>query len=165
MSNANVGCQCWMPMLNANAECECWMPVLNANVECQRWMTMLNAKDECGQTAFHYACTYGYTTTVRKMMDNAELFGLDLTAKDNDGNSGFHLAKYQRCYAVVNMIKRKMPRIAVINWLVVKNLTDFRNKRCLLIHICLSIYIIIFPSISLSITPSEQTSCNQKMSL
>ena len=77
----------------------------------------LNAKDDNnsmtdGWTAFHLACLYGRTKIVDMMMDNSELFKLDLVAKDNTGQTGYMLAKHVRKRYVVNLINRKMPSIA-----------------------------------------------------
>ena len=55
------------------------------------------------------------------MMNNAEAFKIDPTAKDNDGRTGFQLAKPKSFHnpfipltsGVVNLIKSKMPSIAV----------------------------------------------------
>ena len=45
-SNANVDCQCWMPMSNAIVECQCWTPMFHANVKCQYWVPMFHANVE-----------------------------------------------------------------------------------------------------------------------
>ena len=66
-------------------------------------------------TAFHLVCQFGKTTTVKKMLDNAEFFGLDLTAKDNFGRTGFQIAKQYMHTDVINLIKRKMPSNTVMN--------------------------------------------------
>ena len=72
----------------------------------------LNAKNLDGWTGFHQACYNGMTTTVERMMDNAESFKLELTAKTRYGETGFQLAKQTKEYDVINLIKRKMPSIA-----------------------------------------------------
>ena len=46
------------------------------------------------------------------MIDNFELFGLDLTLKDNQGRTGFQLAQLSQRTDMINLIKRKMPSIA-----------------------------------------------------
>ena len=54
----------------------------------------LNVKDAIfGKTAFHFACIMGKTTIVKIMIENSEPFRLDLRLKDNDGKTGFQLAK------------------------------------------------------------------------
>ena len=47
------------------------------------------------------------------MIDNSELFGIDLTLKDNYGNSGFDLAQQNQKTDTINLIKRKMPSIDI----------------------------------------------------
>ena len=51
----------------------------------------LNARDDCGLTAFHQATLYGNKNIVELFIDNSELFGLNLTIKDDDGKTGFQL--------------------------------------------------------------------------
>ena len=75
----------------------------------------LNAKDEDGKTAFHFACSYGNTSTIEMMINSVEYFKLDLTAKDNLGQTGFQTAKRLGHTNVVNLIREKMPEIAVIH--------------------------------------------------
>ena len=75
----------------------------------------LNARDNEGFTAFHLACMEGRTSTVEIMMNNAKSFKLDLTAIDKGNRTGFQLAEHFRKKDVVNLIKRKMPSIAVYN--------------------------------------------------
>ena len=43
------------------------------------------------------------------MIDNAESFNLDISAKDNDGRTGFELAKFNKKFEIVDLIQRKMP--------------------------------------------------------
>ena len=45
-------------------------------------------------------------------MKKSELFGFDLTLKDNNGNTGYQLAKVNKQIATINLIKRKMPSIS-----------------------------------------------------
>ena len=72
----------------------------------------LNTKSINGMTAFHWACLKGMTTTVEMMMDNAESFKLELTAKTCNGKTGFQLAKETERYDVIKLIERKMTSIA-----------------------------------------------------
>ena len=53
------------------------------------------------------------TRIVDMMINNSESLKLDLTAKDNGGDTGFQHAQYYGKTAVVNLIRRKMPQIAV----------------------------------------------------
>ena len=46
------------------------------------------------------------------MMINAESYKIDLTAKDLEGETGFQLAKGSGKMDIVNIMKRKMPKIA-----------------------------------------------------
>ena len=46
------------------------------------------------------------------MISNSDSFNLDLTARDNDGKTGFQLAQDEEESEVVNLIKSKMPNIA-----------------------------------------------------
>ena len=47
------------------------------------------------------------------MIDNSVLFGLDLTIRDNWGKTGFQLAQRFEKTDVINLIKEKMPSIAI----------------------------------------------------
>ena len=79
-----------------------------------RFNIELNAKDNFfGWTAFHYACLYGYTSIVDMMINNSESLKLDLTARTKRGNTGFQLAQDWGHTNVVNLIRSKMPRIAI----------------------------------------------------
>ena len=71
----------------------------------------LNAKDIHGWTGFHHACCYGFENIVEIMVDNAEFFKLDLTAKHCKGRTGLDLAKQDKRFGTVNIIKRKIPTI------------------------------------------------------
>ena len=73
----------------------------------------LNAKTSSGWTAFHFACMYGITSIVDMMINNSESLKLDLTARDIDGKTGFQWAQFQGHINVVNLIRSKMPRIAM----------------------------------------------------
>ena len=73
----------------------------------------LNAKDNYGLTAFHLACMDVRTSIVDMMINNSESLNLDLTAKTNIGNTGFKLAQDCGRTDVVNLIRSKMPRIAI----------------------------------------------------
>ena len=66
-----------------------------------------------GQTAFHHACTCDKINIVEMMIDNAVLYKLDLITKNNDGWTGFGSAYNGGKNDVVNLIKRKMPNIAL----------------------------------------------------
>ena len=55
-------------------------------------------------------------------MNNGESFKIDLTAKDNDGRTGYQLAKHEAKFKyfwsdgsrdIVNMIESKVPSIVV----------------------------------------------------
>ena len=73
----------------------------------------LNARGLDGRTGFHLVCQSGLTKTIECMIDNSVLFGIDLTIKDIWGRSGFQLAVDSQQENVINLIKRKMPNIAV----------------------------------------------------
>ena len=47
------------------------------------------------------------------MINNSESLKLDLTARDNNGDTGFKLAQRYGYTDVVNLIQSKMPRIAI----------------------------------------------------
>ena len=63
-------------------------------------------------TAFHLACFEGYTSIITMMISKSESLKLDLTARDNDGKTGFQLAQDEGKSKVVNLIKSKMPNLA-----------------------------------------------------
>ena len=46
------------------------------------------------------------------MIHYSKHFDFDLTAKDNNGRTGFELARFHGKVNVVNLIKRKMPGFA-----------------------------------------------------
>ena len=69
--------------------------------------------DRYGRTAFHSACIKGKTKIIEMMMDNAEYIKIDFTSKDNDGKTGFQHARHYLRTDVVNLIKNKMPWIAI----------------------------------------------------
>ena len=52
----------------------------------------LNVKNANGKTAFHLACESADLTKIKLILDNAEF--LDLTIKDNEGRTGYQLAKH-----------------------------------------------------------------------
>ena len=64
-----------------------------------------------GQTGFHLACAQGKQGIVEMMIKNAKNFNFDLTAKDNNGRTGFQLEKYLEKKHVTNLIKRKFARL------------------------------------------------------
>ena len=77
----------------------------------------INEKDQDGRTAFHLVCDNKYhwnPATVNVILDNSELFGLDLTLKDKNGDTGFQIAERHEKTAIINLIKRKMPSIAEV---------------------------------------------------
>ena len=55
---------------------------------------------------------WGRTNIVDMMINNSESLKLDLTARDNDGKTGFQLAQDEGKTEVVNLILSKMPNIA-----------------------------------------------------
>ena len=73
----------------------------------------LNDKNLYGKTAFHLACFNGMTSTVEMMLDNAKSFKIDLTVKDDRGRTGYQLAFQYNETRTINLIKRKMPSVAV----------------------------------------------------
>ena len=73
----------------------------------------LNSKDNSGRTAFHDACAWGKTSIVDIMINNSESFNLDLTARDNYGRTGFQWSQLEGYTNVVNLIRSKLPRIAI----------------------------------------------------
>jgi ankyrin repeat protein len=74
----------------------------------------LNARENLEYwTAFHLACIYGKANIVEMMIDNAESFNFDLMAKDKEGRTGFMLVKHYGRPDVMNLIKRKLPSIAL----------------------------------------------------
>ena len=73
----------------------------------------LNAKDITGNTAFHLACMDVRTSIVDMMINNSESLKLDLTARDKWGRTGFQWAQVFGRTKVVNLIRSKMPRIAI----------------------------------------------------
>ena len=77
----------------------------------------INENDQDGRTAFHLVCDDKYRwnpAIVNVFLDNSELFGLDLTVKDKNGETGFQIAERHKLTAIVNLIKRKMPSIAEV---------------------------------------------------
>ena len=77
----------------------------------------INEKDQNGRTAFHLVCDDKYRwnpATVNIFLDNSELFGLDLTVKDKNGETGFQIAERHEKTAIINLIKRKMPSIVEV---------------------------------------------------
>ena len=73
----------------------------------------LNSKNNAGCTAFHFACMHGITSIVDMMINNSESLKLDLAARTNSGKTGFQLAQDCDRTDVVNLIRSKMPRIAM----------------------------------------------------
>ena len=73
----------------------------------------LNAKDNGEYTAFHLACVNGSLRIVDMMINNSESLKLDLTARNQWGQTGFHCAQLRGHTDVVNLIRSKMPRIAI----------------------------------------------------
>ena len=67
----------------------------------------LNTKSEFGDTPYHSACDKGHTKVVHLMLDQSKILNIDLTAEDNDGNTGIFYAPM----SVVNLIKEKMPSL------------------------------------------------------
>ena len=64
-------------------------------------------------TAFHYACMRGNTRIVDIIIDNAEMYHIDLTAKDRKGRNGAKIAEYYKRDNVVNLIREKMPGLLI----------------------------------------------------
>ena len=64
-------------------------------------------------TPFHCACKAGCEKIVELMIDNSRDYKFDLEAKDNDGKTGFQLAEDFKKLCVVDLIKRKLPIIAL----------------------------------------------------
>ena len=73
----------------------------------------LNAKDNTGWTAFHFACRLGRISIVEMMINNSESLKLDLTARGIFGLTGFQWAQRNGHTDVVNLIRSKMPKIAI----------------------------------------------------
>ena len=51
------------------------------------------------------------TSIVDIMINNSESVNLDLTARDNDGKTGFDWAQDLRKTDVINLIRTKMPQL------------------------------------------------------
>ena len=45
------------------------------------------------------------------MVDKAKSFNLDLEAKDNDGRSGFEIAKLEGNFEIIDIFKTKIPNL------------------------------------------------------
>ena len=73
----------------------------------------LNIKDNSGRTAFHLACMNGRVRIVDMMIEQSESLELDLKAEDCDGKTGYQFANVHQRTAVVNLIRTKMPNLAV----------------------------------------------------
>ena len=73
----------------------------------------LNSKDSDGWTAFHFACMSGHIRIVDMMIELSESLELDLKAEDKHGRTGYKLAKEFRKTDVVNLIRTKMPCLAM----------------------------------------------------
>jgi len=96
----------------------------------------LNAKCNSGWTVFHYACRRGQsniagchfgcrngrTSIIEMLIRKAESLKLDLAATNNDGKTGYQLAKEKGKSEVVRLIKSKMPNLhcSKISWELVK---------------------------------------------
>ena len=73
----------------------------------------LNLKDNTFLwTGFHFACYYGKTSIVDMMLTHWKALDIDLTATDELGRTGFHLAQEEELNFVTSLIKRKIPSIA-----------------------------------------------------
>ena len=68
------------------------------------------------------------------MISNSDSFNVDLTARDNDGKTGFQLAQDEEESEVVNLIKSKMLNIAFQNTLngQTQNNNNFLQKGIML---------------------------------
>ena len=75
----------------------------------------LNAKDNFGRTAFHYACNFGKTIIIERMISNSKSLKLDLNAKDTDGKTAFKLAQIRGKSDVVNLIASKMRKFEIFH--------------------------------------------------
>ena len=73
----------------------------------------LNVKTNGGWTAFNLACRDGRIRIVDMMINNSESLNLDLVARDIIGRTGFQWALEMGFTDVVNLIRSKMPRIAM----------------------------------------------------
>ena len=58
-------------------------------------------------TAFHLACWWGKVNTVEILINNAEMFKLDLKAKTKLGKTGLDLATVEGKTGVISVIKSK----------------------------------------------------------
>ena len=59
------------------------------------------------------ACNFGKAAAVKMIMENEEIFKIDLTAKTNEGKTGFQLAVMKGNQDVINLIETTMPSIAI----------------------------------------------------
>ena len=53
----------------------------------------LNARHKRGKTAFPMACKRGWTNIVNMLIQNEEIFKLDITWRDENGNTGMQFAE------------------------------------------------------------------------
>ena len=71
----------------------------------------LDAKNKEGNTGFHTACSYGYEKIVEQMLNNSDNLKLDLTSKNNLGETGFQIAQKSKSKSVVDLIKLRRPNL------------------------------------------------------
>ena len=64
-------------------------------------------------TGFHYACYFGRKNIVEMILNNSKSHVFDLNAFDSFGRTGYQLAQEEGMSAVVTIIKRIMPSIAI----------------------------------------------------
>ena len=76
-------------------------------------ITELEKKCKDGQTPFHLACENGQEDIAEIIMKNSAKFNIELNAKDNVGRTAFQKAQQWGHTNVVNLIRSKMPRIAI----------------------------------------------------
>ena len=77
----------------------------------------INAPRKNGTTIFHSACT-GFqsdnrTKLVKIIIEWSERHKIDLTAKDQHGRNGYHIAESFKNTEVINLIKTKMPGLVM----------------------------------------------------
>ena len=63
-----------------------------------------------GYTAFHYACSRGWSEIVDMMIKHTEPLKLDFEVKSEfSGYTAFQIAELKRNHEIVDLIKKKLP--------------------------------------------------------
>ena len=71
----------------------------------------IDSKSFCGWTAFHWACYGGYEEVVQIIKNNIKYFKENiLRIQDNDGKTGYQIAKENKQYKVLEVLLKRNQR-------------------------------------------------------